>query len=426
VAVLRAEKISYGLGDTASNLVFQSVLLYLAFFYTDIVGLDPADVATLFLCVRVFDAITDPIVGFYADRVNSQWGSYRPFILFGAVPFAISCALVFLIPDTSYAYKLLYAYLSYGLLTLMYTLVNIPYSALAASLSSDTDEQVSIQSYRFAGAMLGGFVVTGVMGPLVDFFAQIDSNQAYFYAVSLMALLSLVLLLQCFKGTTERRSPPSEHKKLKEVLPVIWQNKLWRVLCATSFILLLGYVFKTTLAIYYFTHVHQLDQYVTLIIALGMLFQLFGSSCASFYSRRWGGLKGLAILMLLAVLSSGAAYPLGSTAFGAVAIYLVWCFIFQMHAPIFWGLMARCADLSQAASGEHYSGTLFSTVLFMMKLGIAVGGAAAASMLAMGGYQVGEQLSERASFYLEFGFSVVPSIGFLLAASLFFVFKKYK
>jgi len=426
VPVLRAEKISYGLGDTASNLVFQSVLLYLAFFYTDIAGIAPADVATLFLVVRIFDAITDPVVGLYADRVNTRWGTYRPFILFGSVPFAISCALVFLIPDTSYGYKLLYAYLTYSLLTLMYTLVNIPYSALAASLSSDSNEQVSIQSYRFAGAMLGGFVVTAVMGPLVSFFTDMGDQQAYFYAVSVMALLSLVLLLQCFRGTRERRLPPAEHKKFTEVLPLIWQNKLWRILMLTSFVLLVGYVFKTTLAIYYFKHIYKLDDHITTIIALGMLFQLIGSSSSGFFSSYFPGLKGLSLIMLMAAMSGGVGYFFNANALGAVIIYLLWCFFFQMHAPIFWGLMARCADLTQEQSGEHHSGAIFSTVQFMMKLGLAVGGAAATSLLALGGYQVDIELTDQATEYLGFGFTVIPSILFLLAAGVFFNFKKYK
>ena len=162
----KREKVAYGLGDTASNIVFQTVMLFLTFFYTDIFGISPAVVGSLFLLVRIVDAVTDPLMGAIADKTRSKHGKYRPYLLWLALPFALCSVLAFTTPDLSANGKVIYAFITYTLLMLVYTAINIPYSALGGVLTNDPTERVSVQSYRFVFGMLGGLLVTACTLPL--------------------------------------------------------------------------------------------------------------------------------------------------------------------------------------------------------------------------------------------------------------------
>ncbi len=142
-------KIAYGLGDTASNIIFQTVMMFLLIFYTDVVGIPPEVVGTLFLAVRLIDAVTDPLMGSFADRTQTRWGQFRPYLLWFALPFGAISILTFVTPDFSLSGKIIYASITYILLMLAYTAINIPYSALGGVLTNNPQERVSVQSYRF-------------------------------------------------------------------------------------------------------------------------------------------------------------------------------------------------------------------------------------------------------------------------------------
>ncbi len=150
------EKLGFGLGDAASHIVFDSSVAILAYFYTNIYGLPPAVMGTLFLVVRVLDAITDPIMGAIADQTKSRWGRFRPWLLIICVPFAVSCVLVYSTPDFEQTGKIVYAVFAYIFMTLMYTAINIPYCSLGAAITADPQDNLSLQSWRFAIAPVGG------------------------------------------------------------------------------------------------------------------------------------------------------------------------------------------------------------------------------------------------------------------------------
>ena len=160
------EKIGYGLGDTASNIIFQTVMLLMPFFYTDVFGLTAAAMGTMFLVVRVIDAVTDPIMGAVCDRTTTRWGKFRPYLVWLAVPYAVAAILTFTTPDLAAGGKLLWAYVTYSLLMLAYTAINIPYCALGGVLTGGTRERVSLQSYRFVLATLAGVLVASATLPL--------------------------------------------------------------------------------------------------------------------------------------------------------------------------------------------------------------------------------------------------------------------
>ncbi|MCI0549447.1 MAG: MFS transporter, partial [Anaerolineae bacterium] len=166
------EKIGYSLGDTASNLFFQTFILFLPIFYTDVFGLPAAAMGTMFLITRIFDAVNDPIMGTIADRTNTRWGKFRPFILLFAVPFGIMGVLTFTTPDLDATGKLIYAYVTYNFLMVMYTIVNVPYSALMGVITPNSLERTEVSSYRFVAAFVGSLIVQASTISLVKYFGQ--------------------------------------------------------------------------------------------------------------------------------------------------------------------------------------------------------------------------------------------------------------
>ncbi len=194
------EKVGYSLGDAASHIVFDSSVAILAYFYTDIYGLPPAVMGTMFLLVRLLDAITDPIMGAIADATSSRWGRFRPWLLAICVPFAVSCVLVYSIPDFSDSGKVVYAVAAYIFMTLMYTAINIPYCSLGAALTSDPRENLSLQSWRFAITPLGGALGTAFSLPVADFLSPGARATGIQIAMAVFGVIGMALQIRtdCF------------------------------------------------------------------------------------------------------------------------------------------------------------------------------------------------------------------------------------
>ncbi len=383
------EKIAYGLGDTASNFIFQTVMLFLTFYYTDIVGLSPAAVGSMFLIVRVFDAVTDPMMGALADRTRTRWGSYRPYLLWLALPFAICSVIAFTSPPLPDTGKFLYAFATYALLMLMYTAINIPYSALGGVMSAEANERVSIQSYRFVFAMGGGLVVTLCMLPLVEYFGQGDDALGYQRAMMLMSLVGMGLFLVCFAGTRERVKPSNEEAvPYKEQLKALWKNDQCRVLCAVAVLLLTGMVLRNTLAIYYVKYVLQRPDDVTLFVTAGMIGSIIGCALANPLARRYCKIKLYTLLQVVSAVICVVNYFVAADAWIlAISLHFMWGLILQMATPLLWAKIADVVDYGEFKTSVRMTGVTYSTVVFFIKVGLALGGAMAGWLLAYYDYQ---------------------------------------
>ncbi|MBN1379275.1 MAG: MFS transporter [Gammaproteobacteria bacterium] len=203
------EKLCYGVGDAASNLFWMTCIYFLLYFYTDVFGISAAAAGAMMLYTRLFDTANDPIMGMVADRTTSRWGKFRPYILFGAVPFAIAGMLVFTTPDLSDTGKLVYAYITYSLFLLTYTIVNVPYSSLMGVISSDPVERTSFSAFRFTFAYLGGIFVQSLTLPMVKYIGDRSSEATgYQLTVSIYAVLAMILFFITFAGTRERVKTP--------------------------------------------------------------------------------------------------------------------------------------------------------------------------------------------------------------------------
>lgn len=418
------EKIAYGLGDTASNIVFQTVMLFLTFFYTDIFGISPAFVGTMFLLVRLIDAVTDPLMGALADRTNTRWGKFRPYLLWFALPFGIISVLAFTTPDLSEDGKMIYAFVTYTALMMVYTAINIPYCALGGVLTADPKERVSVQSYRFVFAMLGGLLVSGLTLPLVEFLGKGDQAKGYQLTILAMSILGVAMFLACFWGTKERLHPPvDQNSSFKQDFTYLLQNDQWRVLSAAAVCLLSGMVLRTSLAIYYVKYFLNLPDMITLFITLGMVGNIFGCILAEPLAKRVCKVKAYIVLQILAATLCVLHFFVSKDQVVlAFTLYIVWGFTFNMATPLLWAKMADTVDYGQYKTGVRITGMIYSSVIFFIKLGVAIGGAAAGWLLASYGYQADAVQSETTLNGILISFTLYPAIGSILVA---FIMRRY-
>ena len=413
----KKEKIAYGLGDTASNIIFQTVMLFLTFFYTDIFGISPAVVGTLFLVVRVIDAVTDPIMGALTDATHTKYGSYRPYLLWLAIPFAVISVITFTTPAMDDGNKIIYAFVTYTLLMLVYTAINIPYSALGGVLSSNPNERVSIQSYRFVFGMLGGLLVTSCTLPLVKWFGEGNNELGYQLTMLVMSCLGVVLFLICFRYTKERVINPPHKLSLKTQLHVLWQNQPFKILCMAALILLTSMVLRTTLAIYYVKYVLGKEDLITEFVTLGMVGNIIGCAYAQPLSKRLDKKTAYIYLQYIsAILSCFAFFVPNEQVLLAFLMYFLWCFFTQMATPLLWAKMADAIDYGVWQNGQRLTGLVYASVVFFIKLGLALGGAIAGWLLAYYQYQANVELSEATKSGILTSFTLYPAIGSILVA----------
>ena len=418
------EKIAYGLGDTASNIIFQTVMMFLMLYYTDVVGLSPAVVGTMFLVVRLFDAITDPVMCNLADKTQSRFGHFRPYLLWLALPFALISILAFTTPELEGTDKIIYAFTTYTLLMVAYTAINIPYCALGGVLTNDVKERVSVQSYRFVFGMLGGVIVAGCTMPMVEYFGQGDNAKGYQYTMTAMSLLGLVLFLLCFFGTKERvEQPPEQNLSLFKSLKTLIKNDQWRVLCAAALFLLTGQVLRLTLGVYYVKYYLGQEDLITSFMTLGVVASMVGCACAQPLAKRFCKIKAYISLQLIAAGICIASYFISPDNITlAFAAFILWKFFLDMATPLLWAKMADTIDYGHHKTGVRITGLVYSGVIFFIKMGVALGGAIAGWLLSFYNYQAQTMQSLDTQQGILLSFTIIPAFGSLFVA---FIMRKY-
>ena len=234
------EKIGYGLGDMASNFYMGFFGLFLLYYYTDVFGISPAAAATMLLVTKIIDAVSDPAMGLIADRTNSRWGKYRPYLLWVAVPYALLGYFLFLGPEFSDLGKLIYAYVTYTLVMLAYTAINVPYSALLAVISPVAEERTKATQFRFVFASLGTLCVGALATPLVGLLGGGDQVLGFRLTIILFAVLSVVIFWITFATTRERVAPDRHDSSVREDFGAVLKNFSWLVLVAAGILIVTG------------------------------------------------------------------------------------------------------------------------------------------------------------------------------------------
>ena len=417
-------KFNYGMGDFGNNIVWHMLGMWLAYFYTDIYGLHPTHVGTMYLVLRIFDAITDPLVGFWVDRTRSKYGSCRPFILFGTIPLAVSFTMLFYVPDLDETGKLIYAYVSFGLLTLTYTLVNVPFSAMAGFLSRDSDERTLLQSYRFGLGMLASVFVSFTTLHLVDFFGDGDQQHGFFLTAAVFSLLIIACLYYCFFTVKERYQPEqlsANDQGLKSLVVDIKQafsNRQLVVLFIANIIFFITLTLKGTTAVYYVNHVMtDAREQLTLFMTLGTIGATLGAALSAIMWTRFDKVRAYKILMFVCGLLSAIPYWLPGTAFVSImSLGVIASFLSLSMVPLIWSMLSDVVDYHQTITGKNQSGLFFALFLFTLKVGLGVGGAVSLWVLGTTGYEAANELQNTAVVEsINFISTFLPGILFIVA-----------
>ena len=286
------EKAAYGLGDFASSMFWKLFSIFLLFFYTDVFGITAAAVGTMFLVTRIWDAANDPLMGILCDRTESKYGKFRPYLLYGALPFAIVGILTFSTPDLSANGKLIYAYITYTLMMMAYTSINVPYASLMGVMTNNTGERTSLASYRFIGAFSGGLFVTSTANYLVEYFGGAGSASGYQWTVGIYAALAAILFVLTFAGTKERLKPTIKKPELKEDLKDIAKNGPWFIMLGAAISVLIFNSLRDGSILYYFKYYIQ-DQTVSIF---GSTYELSQGALSSAYLSIWLGTNIIGVL----------------------------------------------------------------------------------------------------------------------------------
>lgn len=424
------EKIGYGFGDMASSMFWKIFGMYLLFFYTDVFGLAPAAVGTMFLITRIWDSFLDPIIGVIADRTESRWGKFRPYLLYVALPFGIIGVLTFTTPDLSAGGKLVYAYVTYTLMMMIYSAINVPYASLLGVMSPNPKDRTTLSSYRMFFAYLGSFIALMLIEPLVEFFSKSNTlQQSWQYSVTIIAAMCVILFIGCFAWTKERVKPIHEEKhSLKEDLLDLCKNRPWWILLGAGIAALIFNSIRDGATIYYFKYyILETDSFqiaswgvtitwTSLYLMLGQASNMLGVALAAPVANHIGKKNTYILAMLIATVLSIIFYWLTPG-------QLVLIFVFQalistcagIIFPLLWSMYADIADYSELKCGRRATGLIFSSSSMSQKLGWTLGGALTGWLLGYFGFQANMIQEETAITGIKMMLSFLPAIGTVLS-----------
>ncbi len=425
------EKIGYGLGDAASSMFWKLFGMYLLFFYTDIFGIEAGVAGTMFLFTRIFDAATDPIVGVIADRTETRWGKFRPYLLWWAIPFGVMGILTFTTPDLSPTGKIIYAYITNTLMMLVYTLINVPSASLLGVISANPAERTSLSSYRMIFAFAGSILALLLIDPLVTFFSKDGAHPARGWSLSLIpfGLIAILFFLCTFFWTKERIKPLKESKNtLKEDLSDLLKNSPWWILLGAGIATLLFNSIRDGGAVYYFKYyavtpenytsgfIGSALSLTTLYLVLGQAANILGILCIPFLSKRFGKKKAYLYAMAAATLLSTLFY---FTAPGNIILMLILQILISACAgsifPLLWSMYADIADYSEWRTGRRATGLIFSSSSMSQKFGWSIGGALTGWLLGYFGFQANVEQTPEALQGIRLMLSLLPAMGTLLS-----------
>jgi len=383
-----AEKFGYSLGDMAANFVFQAMLALQLDFYTHTFGLTAAQAGTLFLVVGLGVAFLNPVMGVIADRTSTKWGKFRPWLLWTALPFGIIGVLTFTTPDISPTGKIIYAWTTYILLRVIYTINNVPYASLTAVMTSDPDERTSISSYRQMAANSAGFIIASLAIPMVRFFGHGDDARGYQLTMGLLSIVSIIFFVIAFLTTKERIQPdPQQKTSLSRDLSDLFKNRPWVVLFLATLFYFAAIVVRGNVMLPYFRFVAGNVDLYAWFNGFGLASLLLGVACSTAVSVRVGKrqlfmasmiLTGIFNMVLLVLPSSGTV--------AIIATEVLRQFSFGLSGPILWAMMGDVADYGEWKTGRRASGTVTAAVVFALWAGLALGGAIAGWLFSLYGF----------------------------------------
>lgn len=418
------EKLAYGLGDSAANLIGATQGTFLLFFYTDIFGISAQTAGAILLWSRVVDAFNDPIVGALADRTSSRWGKYRPWILLTSIPLSLALVLCYTTPDLGPQGKVLWAIVTYNLLMILYAANNIPYCALTGVITSDSDERTNLATWRFLCAMAAILIVTTTTKDLVEIFGRGEQAVGFQATAAVWGAVALVCLLATFFWTRERVAEnPRQRSNIRQDISDLVQNRPWLALFLLSICISIQNALRSGTSLYYFQHFQTASPIASwisnfgLFNAVGLLTVMLGVLLSSPLSRRFGKRNTFQVCLLIsaALMASFVMLPRDS-AVGLFALQISMQLAFAPTIPLLWSMMADVADFGEWQFGRRSTALAFASIVFGMKLGGGLGGWLGGELLHRAGYVGRGATSDESLRTIGRLISVYPALALLAGA----------
>ncbi|HEX7071108.1 MAG TPA: MFS transporter [Rhodothermales bacterium] len=451
------EKIGYAMGDIATNFFFQSMILYQTRFYTDTVGLSAVAVGSMFLVLRLGDAIIDPIIGALSDRTQTRWGKFRPWILYTAVPFGLLFWLVYVSPDFGPSGRLVYAYITYSLVMLIYSANNTPYAALMGVMTPDASERSSVASYRFVGALIGQFVIQALPLPLIAKLGAGNDARGWAITMAIFGGIIIILNLITFATTRERVQPlPGQKSRLKDDLRDVFTSRPWMAMFVLTLLVFTMLVVRGSSSNYFFAYYLETDAVSSFLATLGLgastgepsgwdsflnafgllvnpdgsnaaavglslffvvgtLVQILGIIASKPLADRFGKKTVFMTGVAVTAIATALVMMVGPTQVGMMFILsILWAVGWGPTIPLLWVMIADVADYSEWRTSRRATGFMFAGIIFALKAGLSLGGAISAWILELHGYVPNVDQTQDALLGIRLGSSIYPAVALVL------------
>ena len=458
------EKIGYSLGDLAANLIFQTLMTFLAFFYTDVYKIPPGKASFIIFTGGMIGAFFNPFMGIIADRTKTRWGKFRPWILFTSVPFGIVAILAFSTPDFDLTGKVIYALITYILLVIIYSANNLPYASLSGVMTGNMSERNSISSYRFVAVMVAQFIVQVLLLPLVLIFGEGDKVEGFKEIIWLFAIVGIIFFIITFLTTRERVLMQNEGvSSVKQDLKDLVKNKPWRAVLMITIFVFITLSLKGGMYVYYFndyvdntslanflenigfnSFITGLNDWLinlgfvgftwpddpatsgfSLFNAGGIIMMIVGIGFSKLLADKFGkrDVFGVSLFLSSVCLVFFYFYPKEAVVLIFVT-QLFHGFFYGISTPLLWAMIADVADYSELINYRRATAIVFSAMIFGLKAGLSIGGALVAGLLAIYGYNEQSVLQNPTTISgIKLSVSIFPAITFFISVGFLLFYK---
>ncbi|HUL53380.1 MAG TPA: MFS transporter [Opitutaceae bacterium] len=431
------EKLCYGCGDFASCLFWAAFSTFLFIFYTDVFGISAAAAGTLLLVTRIFDAIVDPVVGMIADRTETRWGKFRPYLLWFCIPYAVIGVLMFTTPDLGPTPKLIWAYVTYCGMMAVYTAINIPYTSLMGVISPNPIERTSVSSFKFVFAFAAGLVVKFSLPHMTRFFGATNVARGWTITFIVIGAVAVVFFLITFFGTKERVHPPHAQKtSVGRDLKDLFTNGPWLVLLAATVTFIIFVATRSTIMAHYLKYyvgaqqvtlpwnagpkLYVYEDIISVFGPVGDAGAILGVLLVGWFAGQVGKKTAFIILFTISLVLTLAFYWLRPD-------QLFWLFLLQFLGSgtggplsvLLWAMYADTADYGEWRKGRRATGLVFSASTMSQKAGWAIGGVIVGYMLDAAGFVPNITQSAGVLHGLVLLMSVIPTAIGAVALVLF-------
>ncbi|HVU18292.1 MAG TPA: MFS transporter [Candidatus Didemnitutus sp.] len=447
-----SEKLGYGCGDLASCLFWTTFSTFLLYFYTDVFGISAAAAGTMFLVTRTWDLFVDPVIGAVADRTTTRWGKFRPYLLWIPIPLGIVAILTFTTPGYSPSGKLAYAYVTYGLLMMLYSAVNVPYAALMGVMTPHPEQRTALSSYRMMGAFVGNLLIQYSVYSLAFYFSVPGSKLAqvanltvqtvinaftgagdviqknvitpigFQHTMTVVSIAALVFFGLTFWLTRERVVPVVQQSVKKDVADLL-RNAPWLVLVAATIATNCFSGVRNNIVIYYFKYFVHNEALSASYLVVGSLVSIAGIYSIQYITPRWGKKVPFILCMGISSVLSVMSYFVGPKDFVAMFVYQILInLLMGPPAALLWSFYADACDHSEIKTGRRATGLIFSASGMCQKLGWTIAGFAAGKLLEYYHFQANVDQPVETLHGIRLMLSIIPGLCSALAALLMLLY----